>query len=105
MGAESPVARNFQNEETTMRGVMKRVAMGSLAVSLVGLAGCATNGDIERLEAEMARVNSTAEQAAADAASAKSDAAAARSAAESAAQSAQETNEKLDRMFKKSMYK
>ena len=44
-------------------------------------------------------------QAAADAASAKRDAAAAKSAAESAANSAQETNEKLDRMFKKSMYK
>ena len=88
-----------------MRGVMKRVAIGSLAVSLLGLVGCATNGDIEQLEGELARVNSAAEQAAADAASAKADAAAARSAAESAAQSAEDTNEKLDRMFKKSMYK
>lgn len=88
-----------------MRGVMKRVAIGSLALSLVGLAGCATNGDIEQLESELARVNSAAEQAAADAASAKADAAAARAAAEEAAETAQDTNEKLDRMFKKSMYK
>ena len=43
--------------------------------------------------------------AAADAASAKADAAAARAAAEAAQNSAAETNEKLDRMFKKSMYK
>ena len=74
-------------------------------MSLAALGGCATNGDLEALRAEVDRVNRATEQAANDAASAKSDAAAARQAAEEARDLSQDTNEKLDRMFKKSMYK
>lgn len=83
----------------------KPIQLAAAAVVAVSLAGCATTGDVDELRAELARVSGTADQAAADAASAKADAAAARSAAEDAAASASETNEKLDRMFKKSMYK
>lgn len=88
-----------------MRGVSKKVLSGSLLVAVVGLAGCATSGDLQELRDEVARVNSTAEQAAADASAAKADAAAARAAAEEAQATSNETSEKLDRMFKKSMYK
>ena len=74
------------------------IGLSFALAAFTGLAGCATTGDIEALRAEVAQANQAASEAAADAASAKADAAAARAAAE-------ETNEKLDRMFKKSMYK
>ncbi len=83
----------------------KRLAASLLLAALATTAGCATTSDLDELRAEVQRVNSTAERAAADAASAKQDAAAARTAAEQAQSEAAETNEKLDRMFKKSMYK
>ena len=83
----------------------KRLAAGLLFTALATTAGCATTSDLDELRAEVQRANSTAERAAADAASAKQDAAAARTAAEQAQSEAAETNEKLDRMFKKSMYK
>ena len=88
-----------------MRSTLKTAAAGVMLVALAGATGCATNGDVDELRAEIAKVNGTASQAAADAAAAKADAAAARTAAEQAAASAEDTNEKLDRMFKKSMYK
>ncbi len=83
----------------------KRTRAGLLVAALATTAGCATTGDVDELRAEVQRANSAAERAAADAASAKQDAAAARAAAEQAQAEAAETNEKLDRMFKKSMYK
>lgn len=88
-----------------MRNTFKTAATGLMVVSLAGLAGCATTSDLDALRAEVQKSNQTASQAATDAASAKRDAAAAKAAAEAAADSAQQTNEKLDRMFKKSMYK
>ena len=78
---------------------------GLLIAILTITAGCATTGDVDELRADLKRANAAAERAAADAASAKQDAAAARAAAEQAQAEAAETNEKLDRMFKKSMYK
>ena len=83
----------------------KRLAASLLFTALATTAGCATTSDLDELRAEVQRANSTAERAAADAASAKQHAAAARTAAEQAQFEAAETNEKLDRMFKKSMYK
>jgi murein lipoprotein len=88
-----------------MQITFKTITAASMLVAASALAGCATNGDIEELRAEIAKVNTTANQAAADAASAKADTAAAKAAAEEARDTAQDTNEKLDRMFKKSMYK
>ncbi len=88
-----------------MENAVKKTAAVLMMVSLAGLAGCASTSDMEALQAQVDKANSTASQAAADAAEAKRDAAAARTAAEQARDSAQETNEKLDRMFKKSMYK
>lgn len=81
-----------------MNRSVRYIGLSCAFAAFAGLSGCATNGDIEELRAEVAQANQAASEAAADAASAKADAAAARAAAE-------ETNEKLDRMFKKSMYK
>jgi murein lipoprotein len=83
----------------------KGASAALLIASLAMTAGCASTGDVDELRAELARANAAAERAAADAASARQDAAAARAAAEKAQAEAAETNEKLDRMFKKSMYK
>lgn len=92
-------------EKTIMRNTLKITATGGLLLALAGLTGCATNSDIDALRADLQKTNATATKAAADAASARSEAAAAKTAAEAARDSARETNEKLDRMFKKSMYK
>lgn len=88
-----------------MSNLRKRTTACLLLAALATTAGCATTSDLDELRAEVQKANATAERAAADAASAKQDAAAARTAAEQAQQEAAETNEKLDRMFKKSMYK
>ena len=88
-----------------MRNLSGKTAAGFMLVALTGLAGCATTSDLDTLRTEVQKATATANQAASDAAAAKRDAAAAKSAAEAAADSARQTNEKLDRMFKKSMYK
>lgn len=78
----------------------------------VGLSGCATTQDVERLEGEVqsAMDKATAAQASAD--EAKREAAAARAAAERAEKAAMDakaaaeaTDAKIDNMFKKTMQK
>lgn len=88
-----------------MNRFVKTASMGLMIAALAASAGCATTGDLDALRAEVDQANSAAKQAAADAASARQDAAAAKAAAEAARDTARDTNEKLDRMFKKSMYK
>lgn len=83
-----------------------KTAAASLALaSFATLAGCASTSDLDALRSDVQRANETASRAASDAAAAQRDAAAAKAAAEAARDTAQDTNEKLDRMFKKSMYK
>jgi murein lipoprotein len=88
-----------------MINLRKGTKAGLLLAVLATTAGCATTSDLDEVRAEIQKANATAERAAADAASARQDAAAAKAAAEEAQREAAETNEKLDRMFKKSMYK
>jgi len=92
-----------------MNLLMKSTTAGLALAALVGLSGCATTSDLDALRSEMMtkidQANATADRAAADAAAARQDAAAAKMAAEQARDTAADTNEKLDRMFKKSMYK
>jgi murein lipoprotein len=80
-----------------------KVSMIALAASLV--VGCATNSDIENLQTQIDGLKTSVAQASSDAASAQSAAADAKAAAERAAQYSQDTNSKLDSMFKKSMMK
>jgi len=75
------------------------------------LFGCATTQQ-DDLRGELEQVRAIAEKAAADAAAAKSAAAAAQASADAASATAnsarsqsQETDAKIDRMFKKAMYK
>ncbi|NOT11958.1 MAG: hypothetical protein HOP23_09025 [Methylococcaceae bacterium] len=92
-----------------MKKLMK-LSMVALVASLV--VGCATNGDIENLQSQVDGLKTSVAQASSDAAAAQSaaadaasKAAAAESAANRAAQYAQDTNSKLDNVFKKSMQK
>jgi murein lipoprotein len=92
-----------------MKKVMK-LSMVALVASLV--VGCASNADIDNLQSQVDSLKTSVAQAASDAASAKnaadaasSQAASAEAAANRAAQYAQDTNSKLDSMFKKSMMK
>ncbi len=85
-----------------MKKLMK-ISMIALAASLV--VGCATNSDIENLQTQIDGLKTSVAQASSDAASAQAAATDAKAAAERAAQYAQDTNSKLDNMFKKSMMK
>jgi murein lipoprotein len=80
-----------------------KISMIALAASLV--VGCATNSDIENLQTQIDGLKTSVAQASSDAASAQAAATDAKAAAERAAQYAQDTNSKLDNMFKKSMMK
>jgi outer membrane murein-binding lipoprotein Lpp len=80
-----------------------KASMIALAASLV--VGCATNDDIENLQSQIDGLKTSVAQASSDAASAQAAAADAKAAAERAAQYAQDTNSKLDNMFKRSMMK
>jgi outer membrane murein-binding lipoprotein Lpp len=85
-----------------MKKVMK-LSMIAMVASLV--VGCATNSDIENLQSQIDGLKTSVAQASSDAASAQSAAQEAKDAANRAAQYAQDTNSKLDSMFKKSMMK
>ena len=92
---------------------MKKIAKISMIALVAGLTvGCATNGDIENLQSQIDGLKTSVAQASSDAAAAQSaandasaKAAAAEAAANRAAQYAQDTNSKLDNMFKRSMMK
>ena len=85
-----------------MKKVIK-LSMIAMVASLV--VGCATNSDIESLQSQIDGLKTSVAQASSDAASAQSAAQEAKDAANRAAQYAQDTNSKLDSMFKKSMMK
>ena len=85
-----------------MKKVIK-LSMVALAVSLV--AGCATTEDVENLQNQVNGLDTSVKQASADAASAKTSAEAAEASANRAAELSQETNDKLDQRFKRSMRK
>jgi murein lipoprotein len=89
-----------------------RAATLTAVVLAAGLSGCASTSDLDKLHSQIDQANETARSAAADAAAARKEAAAAsaaaadaRSIAEDAKATAEATNQKIDRMFKKSMYK
>lgn len=85
----------------------------SALILAAGLAtGCASTSDIQNLQSQIDGLTNQISSAASDAATAKAaateasaKAAAAEAAANRAAQYSQDTNSKLDRMFKKSMMK
>ena len=85
---------------------MKTVSIRTLAILAAGglLFGCATTQQKD-LQNQLDEVRAIAEQAAADAAAAQSRANAAMDTASSAKAQSQQTEDRVDRMFKKAMYK
>ena len=100
-------------KELEMRSTdIKRVAGIVTLAAVTGLAGCASTSEVESLRSEIRQANDTAANAASTADAARSEAAAASRAAAQANATAEEakamaeaTDAKIDRMFKKSMYK
>jgi len=89
------------------------VKTGTLILTAaLAVGGCASTSEMDKLRADVQRAQSTADQAASDAASAMtkaeqadSTANAALSAAERAEATSKDTEARIDRMFKKAMYK
>ncbi|MEN8106813.1 MAG: Lpp/OprI family alanine-zipper lipoprotein [Pseudomonadota bacterium] len=96
-----------------MKGITDmRAGLLVLAVLATGLSGCATTSDLNNLKAQVDAANATANEAKADAAAARREAADAKalagqamSTANDAKASADASQAKIDRMFKKAMYK
>jgi multidrug resistance efflux pump len=91
---------------------MKRTATLLALFIVLGFAGCATNSDLDAVRTEVAQANATADAAlkAADEANrtaqeARDLALDANVTAEKANATAETTENKIDRMFKKAMYK
>jgi murein lipoprotein len=84
-----------------------RTLVAAAAVVMVGLSGCASTGtaDSAAMQAQIDSANSDATAAKADAAAAKSTAAEALRTANEAKAIAEDTETKIDRMFKKAMHK
>ncbi|HKJ09015.1 MAG TPA: Lpp/OprI family alanine-zipper lipoprotein [Gammaproteobacteria bacterium] len=89
----------------------KLLALAAM-VAVLGLSGCASTSELEKVRAMAQQAQNTAQQAQQSADQAMNTAKQAQSTADAAAKSADKanqcckhTNEKIDRMFKKSMYK
>jgi len=83
----------------------KLIKITMIALAASSMVGCATNSDIENLQTQIDGLKTSVAQASSDAASANAAASDAKAAAERAAQLSQDTNSKLDSMFKHSMMK
>lgn len=84
---------------------IKTVAAVIALFAAAGLTGCASTSDLQKVADQAAQAQSTADAAAKDAADAKAAAAAAQATADEAKAKAEETDAKINRMFKKAMYK
>lgn len=95
-----------------MKKPLKQVLIVLILAFAVGASGCATTKEVEALRADVQKAMDRAASAETTANAAKQEAAAARAAAERAERAAMDakaaaeaTDEKIDRMFKKSMNK
>lgn len=95
-----------------MKVPFQRVLLILVLMMSVAAAGCATTQDVEQLRADVQQANERAASAEATADAAMKEASAARAAAERAEMAAldakaaaEATDEKIDRMFKKTMNK
>jgi murein lipoprotein len=94
------------------RSALQRLAQVAFIVGVVGLTACASTGDLDALRTEVDAANAEASAARTEASAARAEAAEARAMAESATATANEakaisenTETKIDRMFKKAMHK
>jgi murein lipoprotein len=108
--------QNSYPKEIAMNGTRDaRSRLPALAAAIVlaaGLSGCATTSELNSLKEQVDAAQSAADAARADAAAARQEAADARALAEQAMSTANDakasadaSEAKIDRMFKKAMYK
>jgi len=83
----------------------KVIKLSMIAMVATLVVGCASTSDIENLQSQIDGLKTSVASASSDAHSALAAATAAEAAANRAAQFAQDTNSKLDNLFKKSMLK
>lgn len=89
-----------------MSNALKNTIRVSVVALTLGLSvGCASRGDLESIRAEAQRAASIASQAQSTANAAQQTADEARNMAADAQACCQENQERIDRMFKRSMYK
>jgi murein lipoprotein len=98
--------------EMKMNKKIKYVFTVTTLSALVALSGCATTGQLEEVKSQLNAVQQDASSAKSEAAAARASANEAKDIANRALNTANEANsrsmqteEKIDRMFKKSMYK
>jgi murein lipoprotein len=89
----------------TTKNRLRVLTLVMLAGTYAGLTGCATTGDLDALSARVDAVEADAAAAKAQAGEAKAMAQDALNTANEANARSQETETKIDRMFKKAMYK
>jgi murein lipoprotein len=94
------------------RTVLNQLAKAALITGTVGLTACASSGSVDALRAEVDTANKEASAARTEANAARAEAAEAKAMAVSATETANEakaisedTESKIDRMFKKAMHK
>jgi murein lipoprotein len=98
----------MKKERVMKESIMNRsrvLALVAVAGVYAGLAGCATTGDVDSLRSEVNQAKADAATANKNAADAKAMAQEAMTTANEAKSTADDTASKLDRVFKKSMYK
>jgi murein lipoprotein len=91
---------------------LRKLALVSMVAAVGGLTGCASTSDLDALRSQVNAAAADASAAKADASAARADASDAKSMAQQAMDTAnaamsksEETETKIDRMFKKAMYK
>jgi murein lipoprotein len=98
--------------ETKMIPTRRLLALAAVAALYTGVSGCASTGELASLKSQIEQASADATAARTEAAAASRDAADAKAMAGTAMDTAnrsmslsQETDTKIDRMFKKAMYK
>ncbi len=84
---------------------MPRVLLCAVFAAVLLTTGCASTSDVKALQDQVTTLQSDVSRAQATADQASQDASDARRMAEAAQTQTMQTDEKIDRMFKKSMYK
>ena len=93
------------SETTYIR--LRRLGLVTMAAGLIGMSGCAStnNADMDALRSQVQAASADAAAAKADAADAKATSAEALRTANEAKAMSQDTEARIDRMFKKAMHK
>jgi murein lipoprotein len=98
--------------ETKMTHTRRLLALAMVAALYTGVSGCASTGELASLKSQIDQASADAAAAKAEAATASRDASEAKAMADKAMNTAnqamslsKETDTKIDRMFKKAMYK